>query len=145
MGLGEFLSGVGDVIQTGIQTLPAIISAGQGQPVPSTFPALGIAPPGIPGLQVPGITPGVTGPVTPSVSATSCATFQPSRQSVRPVREIRAINPSNMRIESWRHRGTPLVYSGDRAIARQYAKATGHVLRRRSSGGTTRRRTTRRR
>ena len=144
MSLGDFLSGIGDVIQTGIQTLPAIIEAGQrgGAPI-GTFPQL---PPlaGFPGLSLqPGggvvAVPGSGAVVTagaPVVSG-SCASFVPTRSRLRAQRELRAVNPSTGKIESWTHRGSPLIWSGDRAIAKRYAKVAGFSLSRRKSSART--------
>jgi len=126
MSLGDFLTGVGDVIQTGIQTLPAIIAAGQQQPqvqVPQ-FPALPVGPQQL-GQLGQGTVSGVT--------TGGCGQFVPTRSRMRAVRELRAVNPSNGKIESWTHRGSPIVWSGDRAIARSYAKAAGFTLKRRGS------------
>lgn len=139
MGLGEFLSGVGSVIETGIETLPAIIQAGQ-QPTVN-LPALGLQPGAFPQLPT-----GAAG--LPMATAGGCAQFVQTQSRMRAVREIRAVNPSTNKIESWTHRGSPIIWSGDRAIARKYAKQAGFTLRRRRGGGSSpaaRRRVTRRR
>jgi len=148
MSLGDFLSGVGEVIQTGIQTLPAIIAAGR-------QPGLGFGPPQIgPGVTtgVPttleefasGIVgPGIGGLPAGGISAGQCAGFVPTRTTMRAIRELRAVNPSTGQINSWTHRGSPLIWSGDRALAKRYAKAAGFTLRRR--GGSSHRAAARRR
>lgn len=141
MSLGDFLSGIGEVFQTGIQTLPAIIQAGR-DPLTTTLSTQQF--PGIPSLS---LTPGGVGPAgaVPAVAATAagCPSFVPTRSRLRAVRELRAVNPTTNRIESWTHRGSPIIWSGDRAIAKSYAKAAGFTLKRR--GGSHRHTATRRR
>ena len=132
MSLGDFLGGVGEVIQTGIQTAPAIIQALQGQPVTAQpfggFPLTGL--PDIPRLS---LAPSATAAGVQASGA--CPQFVPTRTRMRAVQELRAINPSTGKIESWTHRGSPLVWSGDRAIAKKYAKAAGFSMRRRGRAG----------
>lgn len=148
MGLGDFLSGVQSVIETGIQTLPAIISAGQQGTVQQLAP--GVASGGGSDLQalLMGAGAGQLGANGGGGGGVACApgtsAFRATRSSARAVREIRAVNPVTGKIESWTHRGSPIIWSGDRAIAKKYAKSAGFTLRRRGSCPT-RRRTTRRR
>lgn len=138
MSLGDFLSGLGDVAQTAIQTTPAILQALQSNQV-TAFPSFGQAPfPGVPAF--PSLTSGlpIAGTTGAAVQASGgCPSFVPTRTRMRAVPELRAINPTSGKIESWTHRGSPLVWSGDRAIAKRYAKAAGFTMRRRRSGGHT--------
>lgn len=131
MSLGDFFSGIGDILATP-GNLPAIASLVQGQP---SGPGGGVMVGGPSGLVV-GQFPTVPTPtgVTAALGAGSCPTFRQSAQRVRATPEIRAVNPSTGKIESWVHRGSPLVWSGDRACAKRYAKHAGFTLKRRGSG-----------
>lgn len=129
MGLGEFITGVGNVIQTGIETLPAIIAAGQGGAVvPGGTPQ--VVQPLLPGLT----TPGTVGATVAGVAG-ACPSFRASPTRVSPIRELRAVDPTTGKIHSWQHAGTPLIWSRDRACAKRYAKQAGFTLKRRGSGG----------
>lgn len=143
MSLGDFIGGLGDIFLEGLRRqLPP-----GGGVIVDGFPSPGPTPqfPGIPSLSLtPGGVTGTAGAAT-AVAATAggCPSFVPTRSRLRAVRELRAVNPSTNRIESWTHRGSPLVWSGDRAIAKSYAKAAGFTLKRR--GGSHRHTATRRR
>lgn len=137
MSLGDFLGGVQSVVETGIRTLPQIVAAGRS---PAAFDPSTLSLPQSLGAFGSALTPGA-GPVA-GIGGGACAQFVPTRTRLRAQRELRAVNPSTGKIESWTHRGSPLVWSGDRAIAKRFAKATGQTLRRRTRA---RPRTTRRR
>jgi len=138
MSLGDFLQGVADVAQTAITTLPQIIAANQaGGAIPGPFP-------GVPSLSLsPGAIAGVGAAAAAGVGG--CPQFVATRTRLRAVPELRAINPSTQKIESWTHRGSPIIWSGDRAIAKKYAKAAGFTLRRRGSTARPRRAASRKR
>lgn len=65
--------------------------------------------------------------------------FAPTAQRVRPVPQIECMDPTTGRIHVWQHMGRPILRSGDRAVAKRYAKLTNRKIVGRSTGGRRRR------
>jgi len=158
MGLGDFLSGLGETLVGALEAVAPVAGAIVPQIVQQRglerslrrLPRFegpfgqGFVEGGL-GDLFPGL-PGATGDLLRNlVGAPAMGGGCPvttTRPTVRPVREFRCQHPTTGKILSWRYQGMPLLYSGDRSAAKRYAKMTGQTLRRRASGSrpTTRRR-----
>lgn len=133
MGLGDFLS---DVLTTGVQNLPAIVSAVRG---PSSPQAQSFLPAPLQGgllerMLQPGGAPAGGGGALPQGYAP--ALFRPSAtlRGATPKRRIEVIPAGSGRVHAWAYLGRPILYSGDRAVAKRWARITGHTLGRRAAG-----------
>ena len=112
-----------DVIDTAVTTASSIANIFRGPQQPAT-PQRSFAMPNV-SLDLPfvDVVPQGASCITPT---TRTSTRLPSRIDV-PIRDAQG----NMRVVTYRNMGRPILWSGDAACAKRYAKVTGKTLRRR--------------
>ena len=143
MGLGDFLS---DILNTGVQNLPAIVSAVRGPTspqamsfAPATAAAGGLLGAGNVFERALGLAPGGGG-ATGLPQGYAPALFRPSatQRGATPKRRIEVM--AGGRLYAFQYLGRPILYSGDRGVAKRWARITGHTLGRRGAARVRRRR-----
>jgi hypothetical protein len=140
MGLGDI---IGDILGAATENLPEIVAQIRGRDSPqarSFAPAptrLGQGITEMLGLDAPQPAGGGALPrgFPPALFRPSMATGRPS-----PRRRIEIIPSGTNRVYAYAYLGRPILYSGDRSVARRWAKITGHTLGRRGAGRPSRRR-----
>jgi len=134
MGLGDFL---GDILQTGVENLPAIVSAVRGpssSQAQSFFPAPG-SPlgTGTPATGVDAFIRNLVGAGAPSGGMSlpqgyAPALFNPSRTGARPSPKRIAWSFAGGQPRAWTYRGRPILFSGDLRLARRFGRIAGYSL-----------------
>lgn len=139
MGLGDFLS---DILNTGVQNLPAIVSAvrGPSSPQAQSFTQGGLLGPGNVFERALGIAPAGAVATTGLPQGYAPALFRPSAtmRGATPKRRIEVM--AGGRLYAFQYLGRPILYSGDRGVAKRWARITGHTLGRRGAARARRRR-----
>jgi hypothetical protein len=135
MGLGDFL---GDILQTGVENLPAIVSAVRG---PTSSQAQSFLPvpgaplgTGTPATSVDAFIRNLIGAGAPAGTAMALpqgfqpALFNPSRTGGRPSPKRVAWSFAGGQARAWTYRGRPILFSGDLRLARRFGRIAGYTL-----------------